>query len=313
MDLVDEHDGAGIILDLAHHRLEPLLEVAAIAGAGEQRAHIELEYGGFGQNLGHVAHDDAAREALGDGGLADAGIAHEQRVVLLPAAQHLDRALDLRGASDQGVDATRARLLIEVDAIDLERVGATLLLVGAVDRGGILVDAADGAGLGHARPLGDAVADVVDRVEAGHVLLLQEEGGVALALGEDRDQHARARHFLPARGLHMRHGAVDHPLEASRRLGVAMGVEHEAGELVVQIAGELVPQQVEVDVAGAHHRRRVAVVDQRQEQMLERRVFVTALVGILQRAPERLFETGRKRSHLDPHSFSMVHWSGCSC
>ena len=47
VDLVDEHDGAGIILDLSHHRLEPLLEITPIAGAGEQRAHIELKDGGF--------------------------------------------------------------------------------------------------------------------------------------------------------------------------------------------------------------------------------------------------------------------------
>ena len=111
----------------------------------------------------------------------------------------------------------------------------------------------------------------------------------------------------------MGHGAMDHALEAGGRLGVAMGVEHQSRQLVVDIAGQLVAQQIEVDVAGAHHRRRIAVVDQRQEQMLQRRVFVTALIGILQSAPESLFETGRKRSHLDPHSFSIVHCNGCSC
>ena len=267
----------------------------------------------FGEHLRHVAHDDAARQAFGDGGLADAGIADEQRVVLLPAAQHLDGALDLGPAADQRIDAARPRLLVQVDAIDLERIGAALLLLAAFDRRCVLVDAAHGARLRHAGPLGDAVADIVDRVEARHVLLLQEEGGMALALGEDRDQHVGAGHLLAAGRLHMRHGAMDHALEAGGRLGVAMRVEHEARQLVVEIAGELVAQHVDIDVAGAHHRRRVAVVEQRQEQMLQRRVFVAALVGILQSAPESLLETGRKRSHLDPHSFSIVHCSGCSC
>src|ERR1700686_2204845 len=64
------------------------------------------------------------------------------------------------------------------------------------------------------RPLGDAVADVIDRVVAGHVLLLQEIGGVALALGEDRDQHIGAGHFLAARGLHVNDRALDDALEA---------------------------------------------------------------------------------------------------
>ncbi len=43
VDLVDEQDRAGIVLDLLHHGLEPLLEIAAIARAGEQRAHVERE------------------------------------------------------------------------------------------------------------------------------------------------------------------------------------------------------------------------------------------------------------------------------
>ncbi len=32
------------LLDLLHHLLQALLEVAAIAGAGEQRAHVEREH-----------------------------------------------------------------------------------------------------------------------------------------------------------------------------------------------------------------------------------------------------------------------------
>jgi hypothetical protein len=64
------------------------------------------------------------------------------------------------------------------------------------------------------------VADVVDRVVAGHVLLLQEIGGVALALGEDRDQHVGAGHLLAAGRLHVDHRALDHALEAGGRLGI---------------------------------------------------------------------------------------------
>jgi hypothetical protein len=83
----------------------------------------------------------------------------------------------------------------------------------------------------------------------------------------------------------MGHGAVNHALEAGGRLGVVVRIEHEAGKIVVEISGELVPQQVDIDIASAHHRRRVAIVEQRQEQMLQRRIFVAALIGVLQRAP----------------------------
>ena len=106
----------------------------------------------FGEHLRHVAHDDAARQALGDGRLADAGIADEQRIVLLPAAQHLDGALDLRPAPDQRIDAAGPRLLVEVDAIGLERIGAALLLLAALDRRRVLVDAAHARAAPTCRP-----------------------------------------------------------------------------------------------------------------------------------------------------------------
>ena len=72
---------------------------------------------------------DPARQAFGDRGLADAGLADEQRIVLLPAAQHLDGAVDLGLAADQRIDLAFARFLVEVDAIGFERIAFLLLLV----------------------------------------------------------------------------------------------------------------------------------------------------------------------------------------
>ena len=107
VDLVDEQDRVLVLLDLLHHLLQALFEIAAIARAGEQRAHVEREDGRAGEHLRHLAADDLAREAFGDRGLADAGIADQQRVVLLPPAQHLDGALDLGLAADQRIDPAR--------------------------------------------------------------------------------------------------------------------------------------------------------------------------------------------------------------
>ena len=56
------------------------------------------------QHLRHVAFDDTPGQAFGNGGLADAGIADIKRVVLGPAAQDLDGALDLMLAADQRID-----------------------------------------------------------------------------------------------------------------------------------------------------------------------------------------------------------------
>ena len=245
----------------------------------------------FCRTSGHVAFDDALGEAFGDRGLADAGVADEQRVVLLPAAENLDGAVDLGAAADQRIDAALLGLLVEVDAIGLERVGLLLAGLAILDRRRVVVDAAHRARVGHAGALGDAVADVVDRVVAGHVLLLQEIGGVALALGEDRDQHVGAGDFLAARRLDVDDGALDDALEAGGRLRILVGAGGEVGELGVDVFDEVAAQHVEIDVAGAHDRGRVLVVDQRQQQMLERGVFLVALAGERQRLMQGLLET----------------------
>ena len=97
----------GQLLELGDDRLQPLLEIAAIARAGEQRAHVERVDHRRLEHVGHVALDDLAREALGDGGFADAGIADIERVVLRAAAQDLHRAVDLGHAADQRIDLAR--------------------------------------------------------------------------------------------------------------------------------------------------------------------------------------------------------------
>ena len=109
VDLVDEQDRVAVLLELLEHGLEPLLEVAAVLGARQQRAHVERIHLGLLEDLGHVLLRDAPRQALGDGGLADAGLADQQRVVLPPAAQHLDHALDLGFAADQRIDLALLR------------------------------------------------------------------------------------------------------------------------------------------------------------------------------------------------------------
>jgi hypothetical protein len=53
---------------------------------------------------------DPQREALGDRGLADAGLADQHGVVLAPAGEDLDRLFDLVGAPDHGIDAAARRV-----------------------------------------------------------------------------------------------------------------------------------------------------------------------------------------------------------
>ena len=114
----------GLLLQFRDHALEALLEIAAVLGAGDERAHVQRVDGAVGQHLRHLVLDDQQRQAFGHGGLADAGFADEQRVVLAAPAEDLDGALDLVLAADQRIDAPFPRQLVEVGGVHLERAAA---------------------------------------------------------------------------------------------------------------------------------------------------------------------------------------------
>ena len=72
--------------------------------------------------------------------------------------------------------------------IALLRLFAALVLLGSLDAPSFRAS----------RGLGDAVGNVVDRVESGHVLFLQEIYGVAFALREHGDEDVGAGYLLAA-------------------------------------------------------------------------------------------------------------------
>jgi hypothetical protein len=121
VELVDEEQDAPLaLLDLVEHRLQALLELAAVLGAGEQRAHVEREDGAVLQPLGHVAADDALGQALDDRRLADARLADQHRVVLGLARQDADDAADLGVAADHRVELAAPGRRHQVDAVLLQ-------------------------------------------------------------------------------------------------------------------------------------------------------------------------------------------------
>ena len=123
MHFVDEQDDSAFRrADLLQHRLKPLLELAAILGPGDQRAHVEGEKFLVLQALRHVAIDDSQRQAFGDRGFANAGLADEHRVVLRSPRQDLDRAANLVVATDDGIELALAGGFGQVPRIALQRV-----------------------------------------------------------------------------------------------------------------------------------------------------------------------------------------------
>ena len=235
--------------------------------------------------------DDAAGQPLGDGGLADTGVADVQRVVLRPPAQDLDGPFDLLLPSDQRIDLPAGRLLVQVDAISLKGFAAFLhdLL-----RRRVLVGTGDPLGFRAARSLRDSVRDVVHRVETGHLLLLQEIDRVAFAFREQGDEHICSRHLLPPRRLDVDGRALQHPLEASRRLRIIGPVRDQVRKLVVEVIRQFGAQAVQIDSASAQDGHGIGVLGQCEQQVFERRVFVPALVRMGQGSVQRLFQVTRQ-------------------
>ena len=306
VDFIDEQNRARIFFEFLDDLLQTLFEITAIAGPGEQRTHVEREDGVIGERLRHLAFDDTLGETFGNRRLAHARIAHIKRVVLGAAAEDLDGAVDLVVAADQRIDLAVFRLFIEVDAVSLQRI--LLLLGGRSVFLGIaaarlvfafrFIGTARRARLRRAGALTDAVGDVVDRVVTGHLLLLQEIGGVAFALGENGHKHVRAGHFLAAGRLNMDDGPLDNPLEAGCGFGILVITRDEVRQFIVDVIADSLAKRIEIDIAGAHDGCGIRVVDQRQKEMFQRRIFVVTLICKGQCLVQRLLETWGKSWHV---------------
>jgi hypothetical protein len=116
MQLVDEEHAVRAAAQLLDDLLQALLELTAVLGAGDERADVERQDALVGQRLRHVAVHDAVRQSLGDGGLADAGLADERRVVLAASREDLDDALDLLLTADDRIKVAVPGGLGQVDA-----------------------------------------------------------------------------------------------------------------------------------------------------------------------------------------------------
>src|SRR5829696_2710951 len=293
VDLVDEEDGVRELLEFRNHRLQPLLEVAAVARACQQRAHVERVDGRRLQHIGDVALDDLAGEAFRDGGLADARLAYVKRIVLRPAAQDLHRPLYLGHAPDQRVDLPGSGLLVEVDGELLE--GRFLLAFALV---ALLLGGAGLARFLRGLALADTVADVGHGIETAHVLLLEEIDGVALALGKEGDQHVGTRHLVAARRLDVEDRALDDALEPARRSRIGAAIGDQGSELIVEVVLHARAQLVAANAAGRHDLGRMLVVDQRNQKMFEGRILVPATAGLGQGVVQGLFEFASETGHL---------------
>ena len=118
MKLIDEKDDASLRSgNLLQNGLQPLLELAAIFRTCDQRAHVQREKLLIAQAFGHVAVNDPQRKPLGDGGLSDAGLADQDRVVLRAPRKNLNGATNFLIPADHRIELALSSSVGEIASV----------------------------------------------------------------------------------------------------------------------------------------------------------------------------------------------------
>jgi hypothetical protein len=116
--------------DFFQYGFQALFELAAVFGARDQSAHIELDQALALKALRHVALDDTLRQAFDDGSLADPRLANQGGVVLGAARDDLHHAADLLVAADDRVELAGAGLGGQVAPVFFKRLVSSFRSLG---------------------------------------------------------------------------------------------------------------------------------------------------------------------------------------
>ena len=126
MKFVDEGDDLAVrSFNLAQNSLEAFFEFATVLRTRNHSGQIKSNELLVLQRFGDVACNDSLSEAFDDGGLTDAGLTDQNRVVLGSTRQHLDHAANFAIATDHGIQLALARNLSQVASVLLEGLEGT--------------------------------------------------------------------------------------------------------------------------------------------------------------------------------------------
>ena len=123
-------------------------------------------------------------------------------------------------------------------------------------------------------------------------LLLEQVDRVRVALAEHRREHVAGRHLLAARGLDVHRRALQHALERERLVGPGLLALGQLVDLLVEEALELAAQLLDVAAALGDDVGAARIVEDRQQQVLERQVLVAPAADVVDGALQRGLELG---------------------
>ncbi len=264
VQLVDEQDDVAAGADLLEHLLEPLLEVTPVARAGDEGAEVEGVELLAGERLGHVVGGDGLGQAFDDGGLADAGLADEHRVVLGAPAEHLHDPLGLADPADDGVELLVTSQLREVapELVEHERAGLAALAAGpgTGGRAGLL------AGLAWTAVPGQQLDDLLADPGKVRAQLDQHLGSHALALTDEAEQDVLGADVVVAELQRLSQRQLQHLLGAGGEGDVAAGRRAALADDLLHLAADGLERDAEgLEGLGGHA---LALVDEPEQDVL---------------------------------------------
>ncbi len=121
VNLVDEEDHFGRAFDLVHNADDAFFELPAQTGTRHQHPDLQPDDAPAEQEFGGGPVRDVIRQPFDYGGFTHAGIAEQQRVILLIAAQGARHHADLALAPDGRADLAFVGLLGQVAPVFIEQ------------------------------------------------------------------------------------------------------------------------------------------------------------------------------------------------
>ena len=300
VQLVDKEDRVLRPADFVHHRLDALLELAAVFRAGDHHRQVQHHDAAIQEQLGDVPLDHALGKSLDDGGFAHAGLAQQHGIVLCPPAEDLHRPLDLLLAADDRVELALPSQFGQIAAEAVQRRG--LRLTGP--RGRFAAAGSAGQAAGTFRALGPfhAVAQQVQNLLADlfqfQPQVHQHLGGDAFLLAEQAQEDMLGADVVMVEVSGLFHRVLDDFLRP-RRLRQLTHRDH-IGPALHQLL-HLQPDLAQIDVevlqdVGGHS---APLFDQSQQDMFRADILVVEPLGLLVRQLHYFSARSVNRSYID--------------
>src|SRR5580692_2387522 len=115
-------------LDLLEHGFQSILELSAVLGTGNERAHVEGANPLVFQRFRDVPANDSLRNTFDDCRFAHTGLPDQNRIVLRPPRQYLHDPTDLLVPTDDRVRLAAPGSVGQVSTVLLERLKLPLRL-----------------------------------------------------------------------------------------------------------------------------------------------------------------------------------------